>query len=189
LHTTNGDITPTVNLLHREGADPSIFIIHTINGYAILILCPARLEAELGLSQIDAEISLTSEALTGGGFWVDANSIHGEIELKFTDSPVDSVLRCRAATIAGGVHVELDSAFEGTFSLQSTLGTELLSQHDVEDPAGKGRHRVVSVNETRGRVEGEIKWVKPQAENDGSSSGNEGNVILKALTPSVQLVI
>jgi len=171
LHTTNGDITPTVNLLHREGADPSIFIIHTING------------------QIDAEISLTSEALTGGGFWVDANSIHGEIELKFTDSPVDSVLRCRAATIAGGVHVELDSAFEGTFSLQSTLGTELLSQHDVEDPAGKGRHRVVSVNETRGRVEGEIKWVKPQAENDGSSSGNEGNVILKALTPSVQLVI
>lgn len=152
----------------------------------MFILCLLPLEAELGLSQIDAKISLTSEASTGGEFEVAADSIHGEIELKFTDTPVDSVLRCQAGTIAGGVRVELDTAFEGTYSLQSMLGKKLVSQRDAEDPAGKGRHRVVSLNETRGRAEGEIKWVEPESH---ESSSGDGYVILKALTPSVELVI
>lgn len=147
--------------------------------------CPARLETELGFSRIDAEISLASEAFIGGEFEVDAQSSHGEIGLKFTDSPVDSVLRCHAETTVGVVQVELDSAFEGTYSLQTVLGTKHVSELDVEDPAGKGRRRVVSQNEARGRVEGELKWV----ESDGSSSGNEGYVILKALVPSVKLVV
>jgi hypothetical protein len=147
--------------------------------------CPARSDTELGPSLIDAEISLASEALLGGEFEVDAKSIHGEIGLKFIDSPVDSVLRCHAETTVGVVQVELDSAFEGTYSLQTVLATKRVSERDVEDPAGRGRRRVVSQNEARGRVEGELKWV----ESDGSSSGNEGYVILKALVPSVKLVV
>ena len=125
--------------------------------------------------------------MIGGEFEVDAQSRHGEIGLKFIDSPVDSVLRCHAETTVGVVQVELDSAFEGTYSLQTVLGAKLVSEREseVEDPAGKGRRRVVSQNEARRRVEGELKWV----ESDGSSSGNKGYVILKALVPSVKLVV
>ena len=125
--------------------------------------------------------------MIGGEFEVDAQSRHGEIGLKFIDSPVDSVLRCHAETTVGVVQVELDSAFEGTYSLQTVLGAKLVSEREseVEDPAGKGRRRVVSQNEARRRVEGELKWV----ESDGRSSGNKGYVILKALVPSVKLVV
>lgn len=121
----------------------------------------------------------------GGEFEVDAKSTNGDIGLKFIQTPVDSVLGCRAETTVGGVEVGLDSAFEGTYSLQSMLGKKLVSQHDVEDPAGKGRQRVISRNEPVGRVEGELKWV----ESDGSSSENEGYVILKALLASVKLIV
>ncbi|KAN0081363.1 hypothetical protein V8E55_008987 [Tylopilus felleus] len=167
LHTVNGRITPTVRLLHREGADPSDLSIHTING------------------QINAEVSLTSETSSGGEFGVDAESIHGAVEIKFTDSPVDSVLRCEVGSMVGAVQVEVHSAFEGTYSLQTMLGSKSVLQREVEDPAGRGRHRVVSLDEARGRIEGEIKW----EENDGSSVANEGYVILKALMPSVTLLI
>ena len=146
---------------------------------------PAQLETELGFSQIDAEVSLTSEASTGGEFGVDAKTNNGKIGLKFADTPVDSVLRCRAETITGVIEVELDSAFEGTYSLQNILGKKLVLERDVEDPAEKGRHRVVSQSKATGRVEGEVKWV----ESDGSSSGNEGYVVLKSLTAAVKLVV
>lgn len=121
----------------------------------------------------------------GGEFKFDAKSINGNIGIKFTDTPVDSLLFGRAETTVGEVEVELDSAFEGTYSLQSMLGKKLLSQHDVEDPSGKGRQRVVSQNEKVGRVDGELKWV----EKDGSSSENEGHVVLKALVSSIQLIV
>ena len=39
LRIANGRISPTVNLLHREGADPSNVTIHVINGYAIFVPC------------------------------------------------------------------------------------------------------------------------------------------------------
>lgn len=38
LHTVNGAITPTVNLLHRESGDSPRLAIHTTNGYMILFL-------------------------------------------------------------------------------------------------------------------------------------------------------
>ncbi|KAG6381994.1 hypothetical protein JVT61DRAFT_625 [Boletus reticuloceps] len=185
LHTANGRITPTVSLSHYEGADPSNLVVRSINGYAILILCLAWLETELGLSQINAEISLISDASTGGEFAVDAQSSNGEIKLQFVDSPVGSDLRCQAEATVGGVEIELDSAFEGTYSLENVMRPKLVSQHDVEDPAGRGRRRVVSVEELPGRVVGEIKWV----ENDGSSSGSEGHVALKTVFSPIKLIV
>jgi len=167
LNTLNGGITPTVNLLDRLNEDSPKLTVHTANGH------------------IDAEISLTSESLVGGEFEVDAKLKNGDVGLKFTDTPVDSVLRCRAETAAGAIDVELDSAFEGTYSLQSLVGKKTVSQSDVEDPAGKGRQREITQNVAFGQVEGEIKWV----ESDGSSSENEGRVTLKALMASVKLVV
>lgn len=146
---------------------------------------PVRLETELGLSRIDAEISLTSGALIGGEFGVDAGSKHGEIGLKFIDSPLDSVLRCHAETTVGAVEVELDSAFEGTYSLQTLFVTRLSPQRNAKDPAGRGRRRVIVRNDAHGRVEGELRWV----ESDGNSSNNDGYVVLKSLVPSVKLIV
>lgn len=121
----------------------------------------------------------------GGEFEVDAKTRDGNIGLKFTHTPVDSVLRCHAEAVVGGIEVELDSAFEGTYSLQAVLGKEIVLQRDAEDPSGKGRRRFVSQNKAAARVEGEVKWV----ESDGSSSGNEGYIILNAIVPSVKLVV
>lgn len=110
---------------------------------------------------------------------------HGDIGLKFIDSPVDSVLRSHAEAAAGAIEVELDSAFEGTFSLKSLLGSKTVAEHNVEDPAGKGREREVTQEVAFGQVGGKIKWV----ESDGSSSENEGSVVLKSLTASVKLFV
>ncbi|KAF8435076.1 hypothetical protein L210DRAFT_1053927 [Boletus edulis BED1] len=167
LHTANGGITPTVSLSHYKGADPSNLVIRSING------------------QINAEISLMSDAPTGGEFAVNAQSSNGEIKLQFVDSPVGSDLRCQAEATVGGVEIELDSAFEGTYTLENVMRPKLVTQHDVEDPAGRGRRRVVSVEELPGRVVGEIKWV----ENDGSSSGIEGYVALKTVFSPLTLIV
>ncbi|KAF8141155.1 hypothetical protein EV363DRAFT_1443160 [Boletus edulis] len=151
----------------RPGADPSNLVIRSING------------------QINAEISLISDAPTGGEFAVNAQSSNGEIKLQFVDSPVGSDLRCQAEATVGGVEIELDSAFEGTYTLENVMRPKLVTQHDVEDPAGRGRRRVVSVEELPGRVVGEIKWV----ENDGSSSGIEGYVALKTVFSPLTLIV
>lgn len=123
--------------------------------------------------------------MIGGEFGVNAKSTHGEIGLKFTETPVESILRCHAETTVGKIEVELDSAFEGSYSLRSFLGSRHISQSEVEDPAGRGRHRVVTQNAAGGQVEGAVQWV----ESDGSVSESEGYVILKALTASVGLLI
>lgn len=143
------------------------------------------LETEYGRREIDAEISLASEAFTGGDFEIDAHLNHGKLGLKFMDSPVDSVLRCLAETTVGDVQVELDSAFEGTYSLENRLGPKLVTQHDVEDPSGRDRRRVISVDKSLGRLQGEVKWV----EDDGSSSDNEGTVVLKSLLSPVKIIV
>ncbi|KAF9228478.1 hypothetical protein BS17DRAFT_773810 [Gyrodon lividus] len=168
LTTSNGAITSTVTLLYRDGANASKLAIHTTNG------------------KIESEVALTSESVTGGEFEVATQSTNGGIGLTFTDSPVDSVLKCRAETTIGSVLVELDSAYEGSYSLQNTLGPQTVEQRPgVEDPAGKGRHRAVSVNKTRGRVSGSVNWVA----SDGSSSGNDGSVVLKTTLSSSKLII
>jgi hypothetical protein len=123
--------------------------------------------------------------LIGGEFGVNAESTHGEIGLKFAQTPLESILRCHAETTVGKIEVELDSAFEGSYSLRTLLGSRHISQSEVEDPAGRGRHRVVTQNAAGGQVEGAVQWV----ESDGSVSESEGYVILKALTASVGLVI
>ncbi|KAF9243212.1 hypothetical protein BU15DRAFT_72402 [Melanogaster broomeanus] len=168
LKTSNGAIRSTVTLLHREGADASKLKMHTSNG------------------EIYSEVALTSDSGTGGEFEVDTESSNGSIGLTFTDSPVDSVLKCRAHTSLGKVSVELDSAYEGSYSLQNRLGSMTVEERQgVEDPAGNGRQRKVSVNRRRGLVSGSVNWV----DSDGTSSGNKGSVVVETSLSTVKLVI
>ncbi|KIJ15567.1 hypothetical protein PAXINDRAFT_169030 [Paxillus involutus ATCC 200175] len=169
LKTSNGAITSSVTLLHREGADASKLSMYTTNG------------------RVDSEVALTTDSVTGGEFEVDTESTRGSIGLTFTDSPVDSVLKCRAETTIGSLLVALDSAYEGSYSLQNTLGSQTVEQRRVEDPAGKGRHRAVSVNRSRGRVSGSVNWV----ESDGSTGnpGSESSAVLKTTLASMKLLI
>ncbi|KIJ66010.1 hypothetical protein HYDPIDRAFT_110134 [Hydnomerulius pinastri MD-312] len=168
LRTSNGGITSSVTLLNREGADTSKLAIHTSNGH------------------IQSEIALVSESGTGGEFDVDTESTNGSIGLTFTDSPVDSLLNCRAQTTLGGLQVALHSAYEGTYSVETTLGKRMVEQRqEVEDPAGRGRHRQVSQDKASRGNSGSVSWV----ENDGSSSGTEGSVVLKTTLASARLII
>ncbi|KAF9229869.1 hypothetical protein BU15DRAFT_57784, partial [Melanogaster broomeanus] len=168
--SSNGGITGHIN-------SGSSLELKTSNG---------DIRSTVTLLEIHSKVALTSDSGTGGEFEVDTESSNGGIGLIFTDSPVDSVLKCRAHTSLGKVSVELDSAYEGSYSLQNRLGSMTVEERQgVEDPAGNGRQREVSVNRTRGLVTGSVNWV----DSDGTSSGNEGSVVIETGSSSAKLVI
>lgn len=80
-------------------------------------------------------------------------------------------------------YVQLDSAYEGTFSLVSSILSPRLERSEVEDPTGQGRERYIeyrSVNR-RGATEGSIKWLGEGRHGQGSVSVKTSNspVVLK----------
>ncbi|KAH7883258.1 hypothetical protein F5I97DRAFT_1969734 [Phlebopus sp. FC_14] len=167
IQTANGVIQASVTLLNREGAQTSKLGLLTANG------------------NVHAEVALASEAGVGGAFDVEAQTSNGAIALAFTDSPVDSLLNCRVSATTGNVHVALHSAYEGSYSMRSTIGNQDVEVRDVEDPAGRGRRRVVSRHRTRNNRGGSVYWV----DSDGSSSGTEGSVEIKTTLSLAKLIV
>jgi hypothetical protein len=75
---------------------------------------------------------------------------------------VDSTLRLDGATSNAPVAVALHSAYEGAFSLRSSLFTPTLKERDVEDPSGRGRPRDVEIRRMgRGYIEGRVRYDPP----------------------------
>jgi hypothetical protein len=66
--------------------------------------------------------------------------------------------------------VHLHSAFEGSFTIGSSIIGPSLEQHRVEDPAGEGRERLITTSRGRGRIQGSVRWVG--AEHSGSGLGS-----------------
>ncbi|KAF9243215.1 hypothetical protein BU15DRAFT_72404 [Melanogaster broomeanus] len=82
--------------------------------------------------EIHSKVALTSDSGTGGEFEVDTESSNGGIGLIFTDST------CRLCSKMSSSHVPL----------ARLMNVE--QREGVEDPAGNGRQREVSVNRTKG---------------------------------------
>jgi hypothetical protein len=55
--------------------------------------------------------------------------------------------------------VHLHSAFEGSFSIGSSIIGPSLEQHRVDDPAGEGRRRLITASRSRGHIQGSVRWV------------------------------
>lgn len=109
---------------------------------------------------LESAISLVSSKSTGGKFEVAARTSNSPLKIEYPVSPVDSTLRFNARTSNSPAAVGLHSAYEGTFTITSSLMGPALERHDVEDPAGRGRMRIIDQNTVRrGFMDGKVYWV------------------------------
>ncbi|KAG1723120.1 uncharacterized protein EDB91DRAFT_183203 [Suillus paluster] len=151
LITTNIAIDAVIDLSHNEDENPSELVMTTTN------------------APLDARVSLTTASGSAGEFTVDAQTTNAPLALTYVDSPVDSWLNSKASTRNAPATVSLHSAFEGSFSVGSSIIGPSLEQHEVEDPAGEGRQRHITISRSRGHIQGSVRWVG--AEHSGGEIG------------------
>lgn len=95
----------------------------------------------------------------GGAFDAEVISSNAPINVDFVTSPLDSVLKLHARTSNSPAKVNLHGAYEGEFSLKSSIFTPNVERDGaVEDPSGKGRTRHFEVFNMGKIVRGEVFW-------------------------------
>ncbi|KAJ8592473.1 hypothetical protein M405DRAFT_812664 [Rhizopogon salebrosus TDB-379] len=151
---TNMAIYADVDLFSGEGVDPTALIMTIIN------------------TPVDSRVSLTTALGSGGKFRVDAKTVNAPLSLSYgyVDSPLDSQLNCEASTLNAPATVHLHSAFEGSFTIGSSIIGPSLEQHRVEDPAGEGRERLITTSRGTGRIQGSVRWVGVEHSESGLGS-------------------
>ncbi|KAG1802961.1 uncharacterized protein HD556DRAFT_723787 [Suillus plorans] len=162
LITTNMAIDADVVLFHNESGKPSELVIATAN------------------APLNARVSLTTASGYGGEFGVDAQTANAPFTLTYVNSTVYSQLNSKSKTANAPATVHLHSAFEGSFSISSSIIGPSLEQHRVEDPAGKGRERHVTASRSWGHIQGSVRW----AEAEHSRSGTGFVQLSTALSPA-----
>lgn len=112
-----------------------------------------------------------------GSFSVSAFTSDAHLELYFPYQPEDSSLHLHAETSNAATSVVLHPAYEGKFRAASTALQPVLEQHDLRDPAGRGRERKVHVTKLDElEVEGWVWW----AEKDDETPRGNGRVEAKS---------
>lgn len=109
-------------------------------------------------SAIDSDISLSTDKLFGGNFKVHTITSNSHVNIKFLDSPIDSVLDCLASTSNSPAFVELHPTFEGKLLLVTSNALPTLESREVEDPAGEGRERNMQIHRMKAVLEGTVQW-------------------------------
>ena len=116
----------------------------------------------------DFSLFSTFENKTGGAFTLKARTSNSPLHVNFPDHPPDAVLRFDAHTTNSPARVRLHPLFEGIFALEASIFPAGVSPDlDVEDPAGRGRKRTVSVRTVghgAGVVHGHAAWVPEDPE-------------------------
>jgi len=110
-------------------------------------------------SPIDTRVSLTTASGSGGEFNVNVQTVNSPLALTYVDSPLNSKLTSKASTRNSPATVYLHSAFEGSFSVKSSIIGPSLEKRLVEDPAGEGRERRVTSYKRGGTIQGSVRWV------------------------------
>lgn len=107
----------------------------------------------------------------------------GKVNVNFTDSPVNSRLLLKANSTLSSVDVQLHSAYEGRFFLETSLSRPDVVVREVEDPSGQGRKRHIdSIRAIKGnKIDGDVSW---------SEAGKErGDVQISSAWAPVTLVL
>ncbi|RDB25163.1 hypothetical protein Hypma_007984 [Hypsizygus marmoreus] len=131
-------------------------------------------------SKLDATVSLTSVSSKGGRYLVTASTSNSPLRVDFAASPLDSTLKLEASTSNSPASVSLDPAYEGTFSLTTSLFAPTLIRHQVDDPSGKGRERIIETNSFgRNVLKGSVKWAKQQGQGSVSIRSSNAPVTLE----------
>ena len=115
-------------------------------------------------------LALTKDQ-TGGAFDVKATTTNSHVNVVVSEAPVDSKLDLVAHSSNGPIWAKLHPTFDGSFSIHTSSFARPTLQWDrnVEDPAGRGRNRDVSIHrQGRGTVEGETHWEHGKTEISGS---------------------
>jgi len=150
INSCNSPVSAVVNAFNQDDAVPTKVRIHTSNG---------PLHAELALIS-------THESKTNGVFFVDTRTSNSPLAVNFTEQAPDALLKLKAHTSNSPALVHLDPSFEGSFKLRTSIFHPSVSHEDVEDPAGRGRKRVVhekSIGRGGRVILGDAEWV-PQDE-------------------------
>lgn len=118
----------------------------------------------------------------GGDYHITASTAHGKIDLNVPTAPVNATIDISATSSLAPVAVHLPDTFEGTYSLETTLGhASLIVEDDVKDPEKRGRKKLYN-----GEKEGFLEWSDESGE--GTGEGRErGTVSLKTVLGPVKL--
>jgi hypothetical protein len=177
VKTSNSPIKVTVNVFNPDNRTPTKVNLRTSN--RLVCFPPHQLVARVRFlldfltffpySILSADLALLSapESQSHGSFFVSTHTSNSPLLVNFTEHAIDAQLKLQAHTSNSPARVRLQPAFEGTFKLRTSIFPALVSPDvDVEDPAGRGRKRVVNVKTLghgSGVVYGDTAWV-PQDE-------------------------
>ncbi|KDR84319.1 hypothetical protein GALMADRAFT_237095 [Galerina marginata CBS 339.88] len=163
IQTSNGPITGIFNVtksLELKSSNSPISVAVGLESEDADTV--PTLEARTSNGPLHADISLTSASGTGGSFDITTTTSNSPLRVTFSDSPVDSRLSLKASTSNSPATVSLHPAYEGTFTVQTSLfGPTLRRKSDVEDPSGEGRERNVkfgSIGKGPRVLTGEVYW-------------------------------
>jgi hypothetical protein len=122
-------------------------------------------------SHVDASIKLLTSKQTGGSFDVQTRSSNAPIDVEFDEQPVDSTLNGHFRTSNAPAVARLHAAYEGGFTVSSSILRPNVEWHDEEDPKGEGRHRSVDFRRSGSRnIHGSVAW--------SEENKDKGSVIL-----------
>ncbi|EED85292.1 predicted protein [Postia placenta Mad-698-R] len=109
---------------------------------------------------IEIDDSGTAESETGGQFLVGIRTSNSPTNIAVLDAPVDHTLHLKAHTSNSFVQAALHKTYEGAFRLTSSrFFRPTIHASDVQDPAEKGRRRVIETSRaTGGYLEGAVHW-------------------------------
>lgn len=157
LATSNGKIKATVCLLNEHDQ-------------------ATELDMQTSNSIIQSELTLSTLSNTGGAFEVSARTSNSPISLRYADAPLDSFLASSAVTSNSDACVKMHRTFEGSFELTtSNSSSSLKVRRGDEDPAGRGRQRVVAQHRTGNVTSGTVSWGPGVRGPRGSTSVRSSN--------------
>jgi hypothetical protein len=169
VKTSNSPINVVVNAFNPDNHAPTKVKLHTSNRLVSARSISCGVLDSFPYSFLYAELALlsTCHSQSNGSFFVTAHTSNSPLSVNFTEHAPDAQLKLQAHTSNAPAHVRLQPAFEGTFKLRTSIFPAHVSPDlDAEDPAGRGRKRVVNVK-TVGHgsrvVYGDAEWV-PQDE-------------------------
>jgi len=156
LTTTNGRVQTDIGLSSINASEPKL-VITTSNG------------------PVESKISLIAENGLGGSFDVTTGTSSGRLNIEFLAAPPDSILKFSGKTSNAEVSVSLNSAYEGSFLLQtsSIFKRQINPDRTVVDPSGKNRRRSLNIKqEGRKVVSGEVFWDDATAQRVSKAAGS-----------------
>ncbi|KAF7362383.1 Ankyrin repeat family protein [Mycena venus] len=160
IHTSNGFISgsfeasSSLSLVTSNAPIDATVKLHNQN-----VFTTTQLLLQTRNAQLQSDVSLTTSAASGQGgkFAVKAETSDGPLIMTFPTSPTHSILNFDAQTSNSPANVWLNHAFEGEFTLASSM--VLVDQRPFLDPL---KLRTVFYSDFKnGMVTGNVRWKMP----------------------------